>query len=153
MKKAATFARKVKKWLQFFTILNLAYFLAATSYWSSVKAASASNMTCFGKQQDKLSGTFENNTVVDDPSQLSFMVDEVEDNYIVKFDGYYYKQNRLHYLDEALKFLELNSSQWGVLPHTGTVEEYPSDFDVLQVDPSILIEVSLPFNFQPLYLN
>jgi len=152
MEKAVKLARKIKKWLQYLTIFNLVYFVAATSYWSSIEPAVANNITCFGNTEDadmlnesNVSCDVKNGTDQEHPALLSFVVNKVDDDYIVKYDGYYNKSSRLCYLDEALSHLRLNNSQWGILPHVGAANHYPSDFDVLQVDQSIKFEVKWRF--------
>lgn len=64
----------------------------------------------------------------------NFHATTVRNSFIVQFDGYYSNPDRLQYLEEAATLAGLNITQWGVLPHNGVANLYPSDFDLLQVD-------------------
>ena len=70
-----------------------------------------------------------------------FHVKTVSDNYIIQYDGYYEKSLRLQYVREALKSSGINASQWGILPHTGVADLYPSDFDLIQVSYKLNVKV------------
>ena len=95
----------------------------------------------FQKLYENCSDSMKSCSKTTQPSYDGFIVKAVLNNYIVQYDGYYEKCDRLQYLQEALNLSEISVSQWGVLPHNGVANLYPSDFDVLQVDFKINAKV------------
>ena len=122
-----------------------------TSLWASLDANPQSDVTSLEgdnltfAQQDFHSNDIcetRNNSINDNVfCKNEFLVNVVRDNFIVKYDGYYDEKDRLQYLQEALRSFSIKNYQWGVLPHSGLANKYPSDFDVLQVDPNATHQV------------
>ncbi|XP_045605609.1 membrane-bound transcription factor site-1 protease [Procambarus clarkii] len=55
----------------------------------------------------------------------------VENEYIVAFKGYYRQEARERFIEAALN--ESNVVRWEVLPRDNPASDYPSDFDVVQI--------------------
>lgn len=63
--------------------------------------------------------------------EITFSSSIVENEYIVKFKGYYKSRVRENYIATVL-----NSSgikEWRIVPRTNIASKYPSDFDVVQL--------------------
>ena len=63
--------------------------------------------------------------------EITFSSNIVENEYIVKFKGYYKSQVRENYIATVL-----NSSgikEWKIIPRKNIASKYPSDFDVVQL--------------------
>ncbi|XP_071545683.1 membrane-bound transcription factor site-1 protease [Panulirus ornatus] len=55
----------------------------------------------------------------------------VENEYIIAFKGYYRQEARERFIEAALN--ESNVVRWEVLPRNNPASDYPSDFDVVQI--------------------
>ena len=158
MEKVVVCMIKLKKWVRFLTILKSMYFVAAMVLCISAQFTAAQNASLLGgtrleeldlpKPFDSIDYcNLKNQSCQAAPVENSFVVDVVRNIYIVKFDGYYDTQDRLHYLAEALELSAVNSSHWSVLPHTGYANVCHSDFDVLEVTQHVKLKVSLMNQF------
>lgn len=59
------------------------------------------------------------------------MYDDVIAEYIVAFNGYFSAHARSKFISNALKN---NIENWRIVPRNNPASEYPSDFEVIQID-------------------
>ncbi|XP_050738001.1 membrane-bound transcription factor site-1 protease-like [Eriocheir sinensis] len=63
--------------------------------------------------------------------KIQYSTSIVENEYIVAFKGYYRKEARERFIEAALN--ESNVVRWEVMPRNNPASDYPSDFDVVQI--------------------
>ena len=147
--------QKMKTFCKFFVMFGAVVFVIAMDsrqndfpldkrklYYHASKedAVTPSNVTCHYKEPFghlKMNMSYK---------ESGFNVGIVPHEYIVMFDGYYMAQDRFGYISTAMQTLCLNKSMWGVMPRKNLAQFYPSDFDVLQVHPSVEPQVSIDGN-------
>jgi len=67
----------------------------------------------------------------DEEVQVTFSSSIVENEYIIKFNGYYKAHARENYIRAVLN--SSNIKNWKIIPHNNAVSMYPSDFDIVRL--------------------
>ncbi|KAG5320863.1 MBTP1 protease, partial [Acromyrmex heyeri] len=84
----------------------------------------------------------------DEEIQVTFSSSIVENEYIIKFNGYYKAHARENYIRAVLN--SSNIKNWKIIPHNNAVSMYPSDFDIIRLQESDKYEGLRALNNHPL---
>nr|XP_039254753.1 membrane-bound transcription factor site-1 protease-like isoform X1 [Styela clava] len=64
-----------------------------------------------------------------------FYTSQIKNEYILMFDGYYTPEYRKKIIISALMKADISQSNFGIIERHNPAAKYPSDFDVLQINP------------------
>lgn len=84
----------------------------------------------------------------DEEVQVTFSSSIVENEYIIKFNGYYKAHARENYIRAVLN--SSNIKNWKIIPHNNAISMYPSDFDIVRLQETDKYEGLRALNNHPL---